>query len=541
MDALNNNVNTSQIQALKQRLLEPANIILSYANILRQNETYQSLIEFEEELGKILASSDQLLNEIEKATTNVQLNENEIQEYQKKTRHDLRNVINIILGYSEMILEDLESDHANFDDISNLLEETKKFNQNLEQLVQLNLIQKNQSEISAEDEVLKKLISMIKPLDSSKENNRLIGNILIVDDNVSNCEMIERQLKKEGHKTKICFDGEQALTELKRNEFDTILLDVLMPKKNGYEVLMEMKKNLKLKDIPVIMVSGFKEEDTIVRCIEAGVDEYLTKPINSTLLKAKINSSLERKKYRDKQKHDIKVASEVQQSLIPREAHFPAGFFASNTAAKGVSGDFFDFVDIDSERYSFVLADVSGKGMHAGILMAKTSALFRRLSKSQKNLKDLVTVINNELCETASRGMFVTAVFGMFYKKENRIEFINTGHEPVLIATGPDSFIDIESKAPPIGMFDINQNQLKIENFKPTTSKSYFFVFTDGVTEGRDKNNKEIEREGVKKIITKNFSTSSQKIIKLINKEILFENATLHDDVTIVGIELKAG
>ena len=86
MDALNSNINTSQIEALKQRLLEPANIILSYANILRENKTYQSLIDFEEELSKILSSSDQLLEEIEKATTNLQLNENEIQDYQKKNK-----------------------------------------------------------------------------------------------------------------------------------------------------------------------------------------------------------------------------------------------------------------------------------------------------------------------------------------------------------------------------------------------------------------------------------------------------------------------
>ena len=539
MSSSNKNIDSNQIEALKQRLLEPANIILSYANILRQNDTYQSLIDFEEELAKILSSSDQLLEEIEKATGNLNLNEDQIQDYQKKTRHDLRNVINIILGYSEMILEDLEKSHPNFEDIDNLLEETKKFNNNLEQLVQFNHLKEIQKESSAENEVLKKLISMIKPLNTSENHDHIKGKILIVDDNKSNCEMIERQLVKEGHKTKICFDGQQALDELKKENYDTVLLDVLMPKKNGYEVLMEMKKNLETKDIPVIMISGFKEEDTIVRCIEAGVDEYLTKPINNILLKAKIKSSLERKKYRDKQKYDLKVASEVQQSLIPKPSSFPAGFYATNTAAKGVSGDFFDFVKIDNERYTFVLADVSGKGMHAGILMAKTSALFRRLSKSKTSLKEMVSTINNELCETASRGMFVTAVFGIYYKKENKVEFINTGHEPVLVSNNIESFVDIESKAPPIGMFEMTPDQLKVEVYNPQNKKAFLFIFTDGVTEGKLIDGKEMGREGLIDIIKANYLNSTQKIIDEVSKKLIFKNVTLHDDVTILGIEIK--
>jgi signal transduction histidine kinase len=139
-------IDRNNIEALKQRLLEPSNIILSYANILKEKSVSQSLEEFEDELNKIIDASQKLIDEINQAVSDDVLNleSNEVLEYQKKTRHDLRNIINIILGYSEMILEDLDPLHQNYPDIKNLLEETKKFNSNLEELVQLNVSTKEQ-------------------------------------------------------------------------------------------------------------------------------------------------------------------------------------------------------------------------------------------------------------------------------------------------------------------------------------------------------------------------------------------------------------
>lgn len=326
----------NQLESLKQRLLEPANIILSYSGVLKQKSVLESLHDFEDELFKIINASNQLIEEIDKVVSDkiLELSEDQIPDFQKKTRHDLRNIVNIILGYSEMILEDLETSHQNYHDIQSLLDETKKFNSNLEQLVQLHNVSDSREENKKESEILKKLASMIKPL-AEDQADKIKGKILIVDDNQSSCQLIERILLKEGHKTELAYDGEEALQKLKKNPFDVVLLDVLMPKKNGYEVLMEMKQSLILKDIPIIMISGFKEEDTIVRCIEAGVEDYLTKPINNTLLKAKIYSSLERKKFRDKEKHDLEVAIEVQQSLIPKEASFPLIFLQRIQQPKG--------------------------------------------------------------------------------------------------------------------------------------------------------------------------------------------------------------
>lgn len=533
-------IDRNNIEALKQRLLEPSSIILSYANILNEKSVSQSLDEFKDELHKIIDGSKKLIDEINHAVSDdvLRLESNEVLEYQKKTRHNLRNVINIIIGYSEMILEDIDPLHQNHPDIKNLLEETKKFNSNLEQLVQLNLSTQEQKTNSEESEILNKLASMIKPLAKQDKNNLITGKILIVDDNKSNCEMIERQLQREGHKTMTCFDGVEAMNELNKSNYDTVLLDVLMPRKNGYEVLMEMKQNLKLQDIPVIMISGFKEEDTIVRCIEAGVDEYLTKPINSTLLKAKIYSSLERKKFRDREKHDLQVAADVQKSLIPSEAYFPDNFYASNIAAKGVSGDFYDCIDIDSDRYAFILADVSGKGMHAGILMAKTSALFRNLTKIEKNIQKIAWRVNKELCETSSQGMFVTLVMGIYYKKIKAIEFINAGHEPVMIAKDNGSYVELESKSPPMGVMEIELNDFVLQTYNSKNENALFLTFTDGVTEGKTLSGEEFGREGVKNTINQLKHDSIKSVVKSINQSLILENQKLHDDITILGIEI---
>jgi adenylate cyclase len=144
------------------------------------------------------------------------------------------------------------------------------------------------------------------------------GTILIADDNRVNRLLLGRGLEHEGHTIVFAEHGGEALDLLRRGHFDLILLDVLMPELDGYGVLEALQGDAHLRDIPVIVTSSLDELDSVVRCLQMGAEDYLTKPVNPVLLHARINSSLEKKRLRDQQRELISrfATKEVAEDLL---------------------------------------------------------------------------------------------------------------------------------------------------------------------------------------------------------------------------------
>jgi class 3 adenylate cyclase len=144
------------------------------------------------------------------------------------------------------------------------------------------------------------------------------GTILIADDNRVNQLMLARGLEQQGHTIVFAEHGREALDLLRSDEFDLMLLDVLMPTLDGYEVLAELKDDPHLRDIPVVMTSSLDELDSVAKCVEMGAEDYLTKPINPVLLNARVNASLEKKRLRDQQRELISkfATKEVADDLL---------------------------------------------------------------------------------------------------------------------------------------------------------------------------------------------------------------------------------
>ncbi|MFP3868838.1 MAG: adenylate/guanylate cyclase domain-containing protein [Desulfobacteraceae bacterium] len=128
------------------------------------------------------------------------------------------------------------------------------------------------------------------------------GYILVVDDNRMNRLMLARSLEQQGHRVAFAEHGRQALKMLTEQDFDLILLDIEMPEMNGYQVLEQLAGDFHWRDLPVIMISAVEEIDSVVRCIEMGAEDYLTKPFNPVLLQARVDASLEKKRLRDEQR-----------------------------------------------------------------------------------------------------------------------------------------------------------------------------------------------------------------------------------------------
>jgi class 3 adenylate cyclase len=143
--------------------------------------------------------------------------------------------------------------------------------------------------------------------------NGSTGRLLVVDDNKVNRLLLGRSLEQQGHTVEMAENGRQALEMLHARPFDLVLLDIEMPEMNGYQVLEKATADLSLRDIPIIITSALEELDSVVKCIEMGAEDYLTKPVNPVLLKARIGASLEKKRLRDQQRELVRkfATSEV--------------------------------------------------------------------------------------------------------------------------------------------------------------------------------------------------------------------------------------
>ena len=211
--------------------------------------------------------------------------------------HELRNPLNQIIGYAEMLAEGVESERRErwFSDLENIRSAGHRM---------LALIEENFTSfddkafvVAADDDD-----ETVSAAASAQEQPTVVpGVLLVVDDDAINRDVLTRRLTRQGHRVETASNGEDALRLMREISFDLILLDVVMPGMDGYEVLSRIRSDDPLHHVPVIMISVVSEMQSVVRCIEAGAEDYLAKPFNPTLLKARIGACLEKKRGRDRE------------------------------------------------------------------------------------------------------------------------------------------------------------------------------------------------------------------------------------------------
>ena len=327
--------------------------------------------------------------------------------------------------------------------------------------------------------------------------------LLVVDDSEDNRYTLTRRLAREGYtRVATADDGRQALALLREQPFDLVLLDIMMPELNGYEVLERLKADERLRHIPVIMISAVDQIESVIRCIELGAEDYLPKPFNPTLLRARVGATLEKKRlrdeivaYLDRIERELTSARDIQLSMVPTEfpsptATRPVEVHATLQPARQVGGDLYDFFWRDTRTLCFVVADVSDKGAPAALFMARTKTVIRLVTTLLRGPAgeapgphEIIARVNEELCRDNAYGMFVTLFFGMLDVMSGELQFCNAGHN-VPYVVGPTGIVPLHgARAKPVGI----RPTLPYES---TTTKlapgECVFVFTDGITESMD-------------------------------------------------------
>ena len=247
-------------------------------------------------------------------------------------------------------------------------------------------------------------------------------------------------------------------------------------------------------------------------------------------------TEVEKQKWRDRISNEVKLAVKVQENFLPKRnlENYPVN--GINIAAREVSGDFFSFYPHNDSIY-FIIADVAGKGIHAGMVMAKASTLFEIMSRDKVDPDEMMLHMNNDLFLTKTGGMFVTCILGEYNIKSDEIRWVNGGHQPAIIRSINGDYQQFESNSPPMGVIrQKDKSVYKVHKIKLENKR--FFAFTDGLSESLNSEGEEIGIEGSLKIIEDNFNADSGKQLSDISNMVISTagSKNLSDDLTLISI-----
>ncbi len=343
---------------IKQEFTTPAEAIFDYLELVEKNLSELNLV-FEDELLQIKNGAEKLIEQYEDAFKentgpNATKQTKSPEEY-STLRHNLRTPLNAIIGYSEILLEDTEEDASEelTSDISSIIDLSRETEKAIEKFVDY-IRGALSSDSSGELETAEALFKSLGSIDYSLEIDENLQNsdILIVDDNKTNCEVLERRLSLQGLKCRTSYDGNSAIEEVKKKVPDLILLDVILPDVNGLELLKLFREDHSRDDLPVIMVSAFNDVDSIAKCIQLGAQDYLPKPLNGTILLAKVISSLERKFFRERERelvNELHVQATTDQLT---------GIFNRRVVFDSLEKAYDDLVQGNSKGFSVLTLDI---------------------------------------------------------------------------------------------------------------------------------------------------------------------------------------
>ena len=333
---------------------------------------------------------------------------------------------------------------------------------------------------------------------SDHSADKAAAHVLIVDDLEVNRDLLARRVQRLGHSIAFADSGRTALASLRAAPFDLVLLDITMPDMDGYQALAEMKADALLAHIPVVMVTAIDGVDSVVRCLELGADDYITKPFNPVVLRARIESSLNKKRVADlnaqllkSMSRELEIAQQIQLGFLPDQLPQLAGWplAARCVPARQVGGDFYDALLLPDGRLAFTLADVCDKGVGAALYMALFRSLIR-ISLQQappgepadQTLLRTVRFTNDYIATAHGRdNMFATVFTAILDPASGLLNYINAGHDaPLLLRQGRQTPETMPPDGLALGMMAGAQHSVRRTRL---AAGDCLLVFSDGLPE----------------------------------------------------------
>jgi len=457
-------------------------------------------------------------------------------------RHELNNPLGRIMGYTErMMAEAVENGRPDL-------------------VPDLQRIQEAGLDLSAL--IATKLVSIApgpsaRPVGTPGVNRPRteVGYLLVVDDLPENRDLLTRRLRQYGHTSREAEDGYTALAMLEAEHFDMVLLDLMMPGIDGYEVLARIKQNPKLANIPVIMISAMDEIDTTAKCIELGAADYLTKPFNPILLRARIEACLREKRLRDLEaaqmsalqqsyQREQQIAEALQKPMIlpiPEDIFDGMSIvtlYESAWREAEVGGDLYDAFRLPDGRIVLAVADASGKGLAAAVRVMQVKFVLRAFAREYKNyVARAVERLNAFLCQAKQldgeqEEAFITLVLAVLDPDTGIMKLLSAGGEPPLVIRSGGILEPVPYNSLPLGIdpeaaYDLLETRLEHGDI--------LMLCTDGITESR-KGRELLGYEGMMELVeeARNLPGLRNMGNAILNGAREFGNGSLRDDACIL-------
>ena len=355
-------------------------------------------------------------------------------------------------------------------------------------------------------------------------NNSDTESILLVDDNPTNLQVLFQTLEGAGCKLLIAKNGNGALTIAGKARPDLILLDIMMPDIDGYEVCRQLKADPATAGIPVIFLSALGETEDKVKGLQLGAVDYITKPFQPDEVIARVNTHLtihrlkhEVESQKDQLKHELEVVSEVQRKLLPKKLPEIDGFKLAvhYETSRYAGGDYYDIIKIPENRWGFLIADAEGHSAPAAVLMAMTCALFRAYPVSADDPAAVLDYLNQHLCKVADPS-FMTALYAVYDVGQQTMRVARAGQPlPMIYRSSEKRAFELNSP----GVYPLGIEPYEIEI--PVTEIKLmpgdrFLVYTDGLSERFNAAGETYGEERLLKPLATDNAAAPQEVIAAI-------------------------
>jgi len=392
----------------------------------------------------------------------------------------------------------------------------------------------------------------------SHTKDQLSGKILVVDDNEMNRDMLSRHLKRQGHSVNEAESGAEALQIIQREDYDIIILDLMMPGMNGYQVLERIKQDQKLSRIPVIMISALDEMESLIRCIEMGAEDYLPKTLDPILLKARINASLEKKRLQEKEKGYINAILESQRYLaneLNEAAEYVRSLLPDPLSGKittdwcfypsaQLGGDCFGYHWIDDTHFAVYLLDVSGHGIGAALLSVSVMNVLstQSLVKTDFYTPNSVMKSLNETFQMENQNnMYFTIWYGVYDTKSKELTFSSAGAPPAILiypnSEDKDKYVHQELKVEGT-VIGVNPKAEYANGSVKVPDRSSLYLFSDGTFEIEKTNNRMMNFTEFINLLLSQNAMKDLRVEKIVNQiQGIHGSDNFDDDFSLLEVD----
>jgi sigma-B regulation protein RsbU (phosphoserine phosphatase) len=381
--------------------------------------------------------------------------------------------------------------------------------------------------------------------------------VLAVDDTPENLDVVKGILASD-YIVKAAINGKMALKIAEKQPPDLILLDIMMPEMDGYEVCTHLKSNPITREIPVIFLTAKDQTTDEAKGFELGAADYILKPVNPPILEARVRTHIALKKsmdelqsayaiikkHKERMEEELNVAQGIQMSMVPLD--FPAfpereefDVRALLKPAREVGGDFYDFYFTNDKELCFCVGDVSGKGVPAALFMAVTQTLIKARATDDPSPASIITRVNEEMAADNPSCMFVTLFLGILNIETGELRFTNAGHNPPHIKRANGELECLTQRHGPI-LAAVEGVAFKQDQAKMDKGDT-LLVFTDGVTEAMDINGELYSDPRLEKLLQgQDFPSAEDMVDKtLASVEEFATGADQADDITIMALRYR--